>query len=88
MFVKHFIDEIKLILHDLKSCIFINVDLKGEIKSISSLYVNNFLIEGLDEEIEQIKKKISDRFPIKNLSEVKYVVGMQVEQLEEKTLFI
>ncbi len=85
-FVKHFVNEVKLIPNDLKPCIFTIMDTKGEIKSISSLYVNNSLIKGPDEEIERIKRKISDKFPIKNLGEAKHVVDMQVKQLEEKTL--
>ncbi len=86
MFVKHLVDEVRLIPHDLKPCIFTSVDTKGEIKSISSLYVDDSLIGGPDEEIERIKKEIGEKFPIKDLGEAKHVVGMQVEQLEDETL--
>ena len=79
MFVKHFTDKVKLIPHDLKLCIFINVDKKEEIKSISSIYVDNSLINSFDEKIERIKREIGYKFPMKNLSEAKYVVGIQVE---------
>ncbi len=58
MFVKHFTNEVKLILYDLKLCIFISVYKKKEIKSISSIYVNNFLINNPNEKIKKIKKKI------------------------------
>ncbi len=76
MFVKHFTNEFKLIPHDLKSCIFTNVDKKKEIKFISSIYVNNSLISSFNENIKRIKKKIGYKFPMKNLGEVKHVVSM------------
>ncbi len=79
MFVKHFVNEVRLSLYDLKPCIFTSVDTKGEIKSISSLYVDDSFIKGLDEEIERIKKEIGDKFPIKDLNEAKHVISMQME---------
>ncbi len=56
--------------------------------SISSLYIDNSLIKSLNEEIKRIKRKISNRFLIKDLNEAKHVVGMQVEQLLKSTLII
>ncbi len=88
MFVKHFVNEVELIPHNLKPCIFTSVDTKGEIKSISSFYVNNSFIKGLNEEIERIKREIGEKFPIKDLSEAKHVVNIQVKQLKDKTLLI
>ncbi len=83
-FVNHLIDEVDLIPHDSKPCIFTNVDDKDEVNSISSLYVDNSLIKGFNKEIKQIKREISDKFPIKDLNKAKHVVDMQVEQLKKK----
>ena len=49
-------------------------------KSILIVYVDDIIVIGNDEmEIDQLKKKLATEFEIKDLGEVKYFLGMEVQ---------
>jgi hypothetical protein len=86
LFTNFLIDDLGFIPHPSDPCLFTTVNDHQEINSISSIYVDDEIIGGPDNIIDQIKSKVSNRFAIKDLGLAKHVVGVQVEQTPEGTL--
>jgi transposase InsO family protein len=61
-------------------CVFVKKNEEDKIKSIIAIFVDDCILIGKEQEIEEMKKDLQDSFIMKDLGELKEIIGIQVER--------
>ena len=61
-------------------CLYVKKDVAGEIVLIVVIYVDDMLIIGNRGDIDAVKKAVSQEFAVKDLGELKWMLGMKFER--------
>lgn len=61
-------------------CVYINKNNEGKVKGIIGLYVDDNIILGKKDEVKKMKELLSKYFKMKDLGEVKLILGMEIER--------
>ncbi len=82
-FVKELL-EMKYIQSLADPCLFIREEKNGE-RSFISVFVDDLIIAAKDKkEVDEIKKKLMEKFKMRDLGELSWILGMKVERDKEK----
>ena len=57
--------------------VYIKLNKEKEIVCILSVYVNDILIAGTNQEINKVKQSIQRKFNIKDIGDVEFVIGIK-----------
>jgi len=63
-------------------CLYVKFDNDKNIICILSVYVDDILIAGKENEINNVKKSIKEKFNIKDIGDVEFVIGIKFEKVQ------
>jgi len=63
-------------------CLYVKFDNNKNIICILSVYVDDILIAGKENEINNVKESIKERFNIKDIGNVEFVIGIKFEKVQ------
>ena len=63
-------------------CLYVKFDNDKNIICILSVYVDDILIAGKENEINNVKKSIKEKFNIKDIGDVEFVIGIKFEKVK------